>query len=241
MWRFIFFQYGILSVSYTPYGKTNSARLSKLFVRVRSVFWQKCFFLEVSENSYRFCTLSIMFRAFGGNQVGLSIQHFTCGEQHSQGKYEKSAVNYFSRTYREKMSKKLWQNFQNCIFLVLRNTLRKFVSLKMYFFLSGILSVTFLPSGKQIQLASQNFILRVQKNNFLVKNPSKCTFFSFLVLTAKKSWRKHFWQNCQKCTWFVHCNNLREFTFLMIQFFLSGSLRVSFMLFGKTKWARLSK
>ena len=108
------------------------------------------------------------------------------------GKNEKSAVNYFSRTYREKMSKNLWQTLQNCICLVLRNTLRKFVSLKIYFFLSGNLSVTFLPSGKQIQLASQNFILRVQKNNFLVKNTSKCTIFSFLVLTAKKSLRKFF-------------------------------------------------
>ena len=182
-----------------------------------------------------------MFRAIGGNLEGLSIQHFTCGEQHSQGKYEKSAVNYFSRTYREKMSKILWQTFQNCICLVLRNTLRKFVSLKIYFFLSGTLSVTFLPSGKQTQLASQNFILRLQKNNFLVKKISKCTFFSFLVLTAKKSLRKNFWQNYQKCTRFVHCNNSRKFRFLKIRSFLSGSLSVCFMFFGKTKWARLSK
>ena len=184
--KIYFFLYGILSVSYTPYGKTNSARLSKLFVRVRSVFWQKCFFIEVSENSYRFCTLSKKFRAFGGNQEGLSIQHFTCGEQHSEGKYEKSTMNYFSRTYREKKSKNLWQTFQNCNCLVLRSTLRKFASLKYYFFLSVTLSVTFLPSGKQIQLASQNFILRVQKNKFLVKNTSKCTIFSFLVLTTEK-------------------------------------------------------
>ena len=239
--KIYFFLYGILSVSYTPYGKTNTARLSKLFVRVQSVFWQKCFFIEVSENSYRFCTLSKKFRAFGGNQEGLSIQHFTCGEQHSEGKYEKSTMNYFSGTYREKMSQNLWQTFQNCNCLELRNTLSKFVSLKIYFFLSGTLSVTFLPSGIQIHLASQNFYLRVQKNNFLVKNTSKCTIFWFLVLTAKKSLRKYFWPNRQKCTWFVHCNNSRKFRFLKIRFFLSGGLSVSFMLFGKTKWARLSE
>ena len=149
------------------------------------------------------------------------------------GKNEKSAVNYFSPTYHEKMSKNLWQTLQNCICLVLWNTLRKFVSLKIYFFLSGTLSVTFLPSGKQIQLASQNFILRVQKNNFFVKNTSKCTIFSFLVLTAKKSLRKYIWPNCQKCFWFVHCNNSRKFRLLKIRFFLSGSLSVSFMFLAK--------
>ena len=196
-------------------------------------FWQKSFFIEISENSYRFCTLSKKFRAFGGNQEGLSIQHFTCGEQHSEGKDEKSTMNYFSRTYREKMSKNLWQTFQNCNCLVLRSTLRKFVSLKYYFFLSVTLSVTFLPSGKQIQLASQNFILRVQKNKFLVKNTSKCTIFSFLVLTAKKSLRKYFWPNCQKCFWFVHCNSSQKFRLLKIRFFLSGSLNVSFMFLAK--------
>ena len=139
------------------------------------------------------------------------------------------------------MSKNLWQTLQNCICLVLRNTLTKFVSLKISFFLSGNLSVTFLPSGKQLQLASQNFYLRVQKNNFLIKNISKCTIFWFLVLTAKKSLRTYFWPNRQKCTRFVHCNNSRIFRFLKIRFFLSGGLSVSFMLFGKTKWARLSE
>ena len=34
-----------MSVSFTPSGKTNSARLPKLFVRVRIFFWQKCFFI----------------------------------------------------------------------------------------------------------------------------------------------------------------------------------------------------
>ena len=44
--KICFFPYGTLSVSFTHYGKTISARFCKIFIRVRNFFWEDVFFIR---------------------------------------------------------------------------------------------------------------------------------------------------------------------------------------------------
>ena len=83
LWRLVFFLSEILSVSFIPYGKTSSARLSKFHLACpQKFFWEKLNLLKFSMYFHHSSTLSEFFRAFPWKkkQEGLSKQNSKCPE-----------------------------------------------------------------------------------------------------------------------------------------------------------------
>ena len=129
-----------------PYSKTNSARLSKLVLRVREIFFfnKKSFFLK-------FFILLVLWakgsEPFVGKNLEVSSkQLFKRREQYSE-RNTIHKVLVFAYLPRKKWPKVLRPTLQNCFCLVHRNILRKFVSLK-FFFHSDTKNITILPYGK---------------------------------------------------------------------------------------------
>ena len=94
-WSFCFSLYGILSVVFLPYAKTNSARLSKLILKCPLEKFRK---KGVFSNFSKFFIVLVLWakisRPFDGkNKKGLSSQPFTCGEHQFEWKKEKSTKN----------------------------------------------------------------------------------------------------------------------------------------------------
>ena len=142
----------------------------------------------------------------------------------------------------------LWQNKLGENVKISFNVFAGFFKKKMFFF-QDVWSIFNAPAlwtecsepfcGK-IRNGCQTKFLRVQKINFLVKRLKYPQMFIFLVLTAKNSLRKLFWQTCQKWTCFVHSNILRKTSSLNVCFFFRGFECKLFAL-CKSKSARLSK
>ena len=163
--KIYFFLYGILSVSYTPYGKTNSARLPKLFVRVRIFFLAEVFF----------------YRSFWKFPPFLYFKQDVPSIWWKTGRVVNSAFDMWRTAFwgkiwkirRELLFSYLpWKNagesladFSKLSLYCTQKHLEDICFSEIYFFLCWTLSVAFLPSGKKTQQGWQNFILRVQKKN----------------------------------------------------------------------------
>ena len=175
-----------------PYAITNSARLSKLILECPvEIFWKKVFF-SITRN---FSSFSYFERKFPrllvektkkGCQISLlQLENIILRKK---WKIQKDLV--FAYLPRKQWPKILWQTCQNCICLVHRNTLKKFDSLELYFFLSGTLSVFFLPSGKKLSEVVKKSSYVSRKSFFSLEKLQNAQRCIFRVLKAKKKLRK---------------------------------------------------
>ena len=117
-----------------PYAKTNSARLSKLILeRPLEFFWKKKFFSNFS----KLFIVPLLWAKHskpsdGKNKEGLSNQPVTCGKRHSEGKMKTPQRFSFRVLTAEKKCRRFLGRLA-IFFVEHRNTLRKTVSVKIYF------------------------------------------------------------------------------------------------------------
>ena len=113
------------------------------------IFRKKCSFRIFRSFFYRSNTLREVFQVFcwkkAGRVVKTACYRWRTSFWEKKWNFHKDLV--FVYLQRKHLPKILWRTCPTCICLVHKNTLKKFF-LRSFFFLSGTLSVTFLPSGK---------------------------------------------------------------------------------------------
>ena len=114
------------------------------------------------------------------------------------------------------------------------------VFLSFLYFERNVLSLSVEKSWNNCE----NSTLRILNINFLAKTKTNWNFpkmFKFLVYSEKK-FAKKFRQTCQKCTYIVNSNILRESNFFKDLIFFCMGLRVKFFVpYAKKSSSRLSK
>ena len=174
------------------YAKTNSARLSKLILECPlEIFRKKCFF-PISRN---FLSLSYFGRNFLSllmeKKEGLSNQPLTYGEHHSEGKMKTPQIFSF-RVLTPEKNCRIFYGRLAILFLEHRNTLRKTVSVNIYFLSFWDFECNFSVFCKTISARLPEFLFTCPEKNFCRKKCIKMQkFLVFSFLHRKRIFEKN--------------------------------------------------
>ena len=191
---------------------------SKKFARF---FFEKKLFFSIFP---KFLIVLVLWAKFskpfdGKNKEELSNQPLTRGEHHSEGKM-KTPQRFIFRVLTAEKNCRIFFGRLAIIFRVHRNTLRKTVSLKIFFFFLGLWVYFFLPYRKNeiSELGKTTFY--VSKKSIFLKKFKKEQMLSFLLLTVKNILRNLCGRLVKIFFCLVHINTLRKTVSLKVIFLL---------------------